>query len=121
MKTVLITGATSGIGEAITLCLAKEDYRLILTGRREERLDVLKNRLESEYNTKVQTLCFDVREYNEVEKAINNLSDEWKNIDILINNAGLAVGLSPLHEGVIDDWERMIDTNIKGQIGRAHV
>ena len=114
MKTALITGATSGIGEAIALCLAKENYRLILTGRREERLDVLKNKLESEYNAKVQTLCFDVREYNEVEKAINNLSGEWKNIDILINNAGLAVGLSPLHEGVIDDWERMIDTNIKG-------
>ena len=114
MKTALITGATSGIGEAIALCLAKEDYRLILTGRREERLDVLKNKLETEYNTKIQTLCFDVREYNEVEKAINSLSDECKNIDILINNAGLAVGLSPLHEGVIDDWERMIDTNIKG-------
>ena len=114
MKTTLITGATSGIGEAIAIRLAKEGYKLILTGRRNERLDILKNKLESEYSAQVHTLCFDVREYNEVEKAISDLPEKWKKIDILINNAGLAVGLNPLHEGVIDDWERMIDTNIKG-------
>ena len=114
MKTALITGATSGIGEAIAIRLAKEGYKLILTGRRNERLDVLKKKLESEYNAQVHTLCFDVRVYNEVESAIDSLPDNLKNIDILVNNAGLAVGLSPLHEGTVDDWERMIDTNIKG-------
>ena len=114
MKTVLITGATSGIGEAIAFRLAKENYKLILTGRRDERLHILKKRLESEYNASVYTLCFDVREYSDAENAINSLPDDWKRIDILVNNAGLAVGLSPIHEGVIDDWERMIDTNIKG-------
>ena len=114
MKTVLITGATSGIGEAIALRLAKENYILILTGRRSECLNVLKEKLESEYNAQVYTLCFDVRVYSDAESAINSLPDDWKKIDILINNAGLAVGLSSLHEGVIDDWERMIDTNIKG-------
>ena len=114
MKTALITGATSGIGEAIAFRLAKDNYKLILTGRRNERLDILKKKLEAEYDAQVHTLCFDVREYNEVEKAINSLPEEWNKIDILINNAGLAVGLSSLHEGVVDDWERMIDTNVKG-------
>jgi len=114
MKTVLITGATSGIGEAIAFRMAKENHKLILTGRRNERLDTLKKNLESKYNAQVFTLCFDVRVYSEAEKAINSLPDDLKKIDILVNNAGLAVGLNPLHEGVIDDWERMIDTNIKG-------
>ena len=114
MKTVLITGATSGIGEAIAFRLAKENCKLILTGRRNERLDTLKKNLESKYNAQVFTLCFDVRVYSEAENAINSLPDDLKKIDILVNNAGLAVGLNPLHEGVVDDWERMIDTNIKG-------
>ena len=114
MRTALITGATSGIGEAIALRLAKENYKLILTGRRSERLEELKKKLEAGYNAQVYILCFDVRVYDEVEKAINSLAGDWKKIDILINNAGLAVGLNPLHEGVVDDWERMIDTNIKG-------
>ena len=114
MKTVLITGATSGIGEAIAFRLAKENYTLILTGRRNERLDTLKKNLESEYKAQVHTLCFDVRVYNETESAINSLPDDLKKIDVLVNNAGLAAGLNPLHEGVVDDWERMIDTNIKG-------
>ena len=114
MKTILITGATSGIGEAIALRLAKDNYKLILTGRRTDRLEALKKHLESEYKAQVHTLCFDLRDFSKAEIAINSLPDEWKKIDILINNAGLAVGLSPLHEGVIDDWERMIDTNIKG-------
>ena len=114
MKTVLITGATSGIGEAIALRLAKEEYNLLLTGRRKERLEELKSRIEKDYNREVYTLCFDIRIYDEVEKAFNELPDKWKQIDILINNAGLAVGLAPLHTGVVDDWERMIDTNIKG-------
>ena len=115
MKNVLITGATSGIGEAIAIRLAKEkNYKLILTGRRRERLDVIKRKLESAYGVHVYTLCFDVRIYREAEKAINSLPDDWKTIDILVNNAGLAAGFNPLHEGLINDWEQMIDTNIKG-------
>lgn len=114
MKTALITGATSGIGKAIALRLAKEKYRLILTGRRIERLRELKLLIEKEHETQVHTLCFDIRVYDEVEKAVNTLPAEWKQIDILVNNAGLAVGLAPVHSGVVDDWERMIDTNIKG-------
>ena len=110
MKTAFITGATSGIGEAIAQRLAKENFALILTGRRNERLSALKKELE----TKVLTLCFDVREYEQVEKAVNTLPDAWKTIDILINNAGLAAGADPLHTASISDWEQMIDTNIKG-------
>lgn len=111
-KTVLITGATSGIGEAIAKLLAKNDYKLIITGRRLERLEELKKFLKAE--TDIYILNFDIRNKSEVENAINSLPDEWKEIDVLINNAGLAVGLSHINDGVIDDWERMIDTNIKG-------
>jgi NADP-dependent 3-hydroxy acid dehydrogenase YdfG len=114
MKTVLVTGATSGIGKAIAIRLAKEKYNLIITGRRKERLDELKRELETGFHVNVYILTFDVRRYDEVEKAINSLPDEWKEIDILVNNAGLAVGLDPIHQGIVDDWERMIDTNVKG-------
>jgi NADP-dependent 3-hydroxy acid dehydrogenase YdfG len=114
MKTALITGATSGIGKAIALRLAKENYALILTGRRNERLEALKKEIERDFETKVYTLCFDVREYDQVEKAINSLPGEWQAIEILVNNAGLAAGLDPIHTGSLDDWDRMIDTNIKG-------
>lgn len=113
-KTILITGATSGIGEAVAEAFAKEKFRLILTGRRVERLNSLTSRLVKKYEVNILPLNFDVREMVQVEKHLLNLPQEWQHIDILINNAGLAVGLSPLNEGVIDDWERMIDTNIKG-------
>ncbi|HBZ35525.1 MAG TPA: SDR family NAD(P)-dependent oxidoreductase [Bacteroidales bacterium] len=113
-KTILITGATSGIGEAVAEAFAKEKFRLILTGRRVERLNSLTSRLVKKYEVNILPLNFDVREMAQVEKHLLNLPQEWQHIDILINNAGLAVGLSPLNEGVIDDWERMIDTNIKG-------
>jgi NADP-dependent 3-hydroxy acid dehydrogenase YdfG len=113
-KIALITGATAGFGKAIAERLAKENYDVIITGRRKERLDALKISIEKERNVRVLPLCFDVRRYEEVEKNLSNLPPEWKNIDILVNNAGLAVGLNPIHQGVIDDWERMIDTNIKG-------
>ena len=113
-KTALITGATSGIGEAVAEAFAKEKFRLILTGRRVERLNSLTSRLVKKDEVNVLPLNFDVREMVQVEKHLLNLPQEWQHIDILINNAGLAVGLSPLNEGVIDDWERMIDTNIKG-------
>jgi len=114
MKTAFITGATSGIGRAVALRLAKEDFALILTGRRNERLIALKKELELNYDAKVLTLCFDVRVYEQVESAINSLPDEWKTIDVLINNAGLAAGADPIHTASISDWEQMIDTNIKG-------
>jgi NADP-dependent 3-hydroxy acid dehydrogenase YdfG len=113
-KIALITGSTSGLGKAIALRLAKEDYNIIIAGRRKERLEELEKEIGIKYEAKVLSLCFDVRVYDEVEKAINNLPEEWKNIDILVNNAGLAVGLDPVHQGVVDDWERMIDTNVKG-------
>ena len=113
-KIALITGATAGFGHAIAEKLSKEGYNLIITGRRKERLDDIKVQLEAESGIKVLALCFDVRRYDEVEKNLGNLPEEWKNVDILINNAGLAVGLSPIHEGNVDDWERMIDTNVKG-------
>jgi len=114
MKTAFITGATSGIGKAVAKRLAKENFALILTGRRNERLVELKNDLELNHKAKVLTLCFDVRVYEQVEKAVNTLPEEWQKIDILVNNAGLAAGADPFHTASISDWEQMIDTNIKG-------
>lgn len=111
---VLITGATSGIGKSSAEIFAKHGYHLIITGRRQERLMECKTELEKKYKISVHTLCFDIRVKEEVEKALQQLSDEHKKIDILINNAGLAAGLSSIQDGQIDHWERMIDTNIKG-------
>ncbi len=113
-KIVLITGATAGIGLSTSHIFAKNSYKLIITGRRKDRLDKLEKELVSKYNIKVLSLNFDVRKLSEVEDKLGNLPDEWQDIDILVNNAGLAVGLSHIDNGVIDDWERMIDTNIKG-------
>lgn len=113
-RIALITGASSGIGLATAKRLAQDGIDLIIAARREERILVLKDELAQQYGIQVHPLCFDIRNYEEVKTAIENLPVEWANIDILINNAGLAAGLSPIHEGVIDDWERMIDTNIKG-------
>ena len=112
--TALITGATSGIGRATAEIFAKNGYRLILTGRREDRLSEVKEHFEKEFNNKNQILNFDVRDLDSVKKAVDSIGEEWKNVDILINNAGLASGMSPIHEGDINDWELMIDTNIKG-------
>jgi 3-hydroxy acid dehydrogenase / malonic semialdehyde reductase len=113
-KIALITGATSGIGEAIAQLLAKAKYDLILTGRRESRLVEVAKKLEKDYAVKVLPLSFDVRSQEQVEKYLGGLPAEWKNIDVLVNNAGLAVGLNTIDSGVVDDWERMIDTNVKG-------
>lgn len=113
-KTILITGASAGIGEACAHLFAKNKYRLIIAARREDRLKKLKSVLEEEYKTEVYTLTFDVRNRDEVEKAINNLPTEWKTIDVLLNNAGLSLGLVPIQKGSIEDWETMIDTNVKG-------
>lgn len=109
----MITGATSGFGRATARKFARNGYNIIITGRRIERLEEVEKEL-AEYDVKVLSLNFDVRKRFEVEDTIADLPEEWKNIDILVNNAGLAVGLSHIDEGNIDDWDRMIDTNIKG-------
>ncbi|MDX9773041.1 MAG: SDR family NAD(P)-dependent oxidoreductase [Bacteroidales bacterium] len=113
-RTILITGATSGIGEATAIKFAESSDRLIITGRRKERLDELAAHLTGSYGIEVLALCFDVRVKDEVEKQLGNLPREWAQIDILINNAGLASGLGHIDEGETDDWDRMIDTNVKG-------
>lgn len=113
-KIALITGASSGLGKSIACKLAKEGYNVIITGRRQERLTELEKEIETHYDVEALSLVFDVRLYSEVEASINSLPEKWRNIDILVNNAGLAVGLNPVHQGIIDDWERMIDTNVKG-------
>ncbi len=112
-KTALVTGATSGIGEATAKHLASLGCNLVLCGRRAEKLASLKMEL-AHYQINIITLCFDICDYNETQNSINQLFDAGITIDILINNAGLAAGLSKIYEGEINDWERMIDTNIKG-------
>lgn len=111
-RTVLITGASAGIGEATARSLASAGFNLILTARRKERLDALASELQTECGIKVSTYAFDVRDPKSVAAFIATISDQG--VDVLVNNAGLAAGLSPLYEGSIDDWEQMIDTNIKG-------
>jgi 3-hydroxy acid dehydrogenase / malonic semialdehyde reductase len=113
-KTILITGSTSGIGEAAAGIFAKNGFKLIITGRRPDRLENLAASLRQQFNTKVLVLCFDIRDRKASHAAIENLPVDWQNIDILLNNAGLSLGLDPIHEGDVEDWETMIDTNIKG-------
>lgn len=112
-KLVLITGATSGIGEACARKFAQGGYRLILTGRNEQRLERLKALLEED-GAEVRLLKFDVRDRQAAKTAVESLDGDWKTVDVLINNAGLALGLTKEYEGDEDDWETMIDTNIKG-------
>ncbi len=113
-KIILVTGATSGFGRAIATRFAKEGYTVCITGRREDRLAEVKAELEKAYSAKVITLAFDIRERAQVEAAMTTLKTQVSHIDILVNNAGLASGLATIDEGDIDDWETMIDTNIKG-------
>lgn len=113
-KTVLITGATSGIGEACALLFAQNGYRLILVARRAAQLNSLAEKLTKEYATAVHTIELDVRDRKKVTQAIDALPSDWKQIDLLINNAGLAAGLDPIQNGNIDDWDAMMDTNVKG-------
>lgn len=112
-KIALITGATSGIGEACARKFAEGGYNLILTARRAEKLAEIKAQLEAK-DTKVRTLVFDVRDAEAAKQAIDSLEAEWQTIDVLINNAGLALGLEKEYEGDPEDWNTMIDTNIKG-------
>ena len=113
-KIVCITGATAGIGEACPYTFASHQYSLILTGRRADRLQAIAEKLKQRYAVEIKTLVMDVRRKEEVEKGLHSLPDEWKKIDVLINNAGLSQGLDPIHLGSTDDWDTMIDTNIKG-------
>lgn len=117
-KTVLITGATSGIGEATARLLSDNGFRLIICGRRKDRLDKLKKELESK--TEVKTLAFDVRHKDEVATAIQSLEESWNTVDILINNAGNAHGLAPIQAGSVEDWDAMIDINVKGLLYVSH-
>jgi NADP-dependent 3-hydroxy acid dehydrogenase YdfG len=110
----LITGATSGIGKSTAVEFAKHGYNLIITGRRQERLTELKTSLINQFSIKVLDLCFDVRDSKQVESVLSNLPLEFKNIDVLVNNAGLAAGLASIQDGKLNHWEQMIDTNIKG-------
>jgi NADP-dependent 3-hydroxy acid dehydrogenase YdfG len=113
-KTVLITGATSGIGRATAQLFAKRGYNVIITGRRKEKLEALRQKLNRKYAVTVKALCFDIRNKVATKKAWQSLDNHHQNIDILINNAGLAKGFSSIHKGKLEDWEQMIDTNIKG-------
>jgi serine 3-dehydrogenase len=113
-KITLITGASSGIGKACAEVFAKEKSNLILTARRIERLKSLANKLEKQNGIKVKCVQLDVRDYDQVKKAIDLLDNNWKKIDILINNAGLSRGLDKIYEGKKEDWDEMIHTNIKG-------
>lgn len=112
MKTALITGATSGIGKATAELLAKNNWRLIICGRNVEVLSQMKADLS--VTTEIFTLNFDIREFSQVEKAINSIPENWKKIDVLINNAGNAHGMDSLENGNIDDWDAMMDGNVKG-------
>jgi 3-hydroxy acid dehydrogenase / malonic semialdehyde reductase len=114
MKTILITGATAGIGKATAFRFAEDKYKLILTGRRADLLKTIATELEKKFNAAVYPLSFDTRKKADVEKSLDNLPGEWKKIDILVNNAGLAAGLDPVNSASTDDWDTMIDTNIKG-------
>ncbi|MFT3747604.1 MAG: SDR family NAD(P)-dependent oxidoreductase [Agriterribacter sp.] len=113
-KIVFITGATSGFGKACAEKFAKEGYNVIINGRREDRLQSLKAALEKQYNINVLTLAFDVRNRKDVFEKIQSIDEAWKKINILINNAGLALGRDYIDEGNMDDWDTMMDTNVKG-------
>lgn len=112
--TVLITGATSGIGRATARLFASKGFRLILTGRREDRLSALQTELEQRFHATIFPMAFDIRQEAVTRQLIRALPREWSEIDVLINNAGLAKGLAPIHEGKVEDWDTMIDTNVKG-------
>lgn len=113
-KIVLITGATSGFGKAIAERFAAEKWNCIITGRRADRLHALADELREKHQVRVLSLVFDVQKKEEVFQNLTHLPNEWKDIDVLVNNAGLALGRSTIDEGNIDDWDTMIDTNVKG-------
>lgn len=113
-KIALITGATSGIGSATAHKLAQNGFNVIITGRRNDLLDNLKKELGIKYKADVFTMNFDIRDQKAIDRLIDEIPEKWRKIDVLINNAGLAAGFNPIQDGDLDDWEQMIDTNIKG-------
>lgn len=113
-KTIFITGATAGIGKAAAYKFAEHGWNIIINGRRADLLRELENEIKNNFSVQVLTLPFDVRDKVEVSTSIRSIPHDWKKIDVLLNNAGLAQGLSLIQEGSIEDWETMIDTNIKG-------
>ncbi len=113
-KVVMVTGASSGIGRAIAELFAFNGFKVIMTGRRKERLETIEKELKQQFEVNIQSLVFDVRDQKAVQAAIESLPEDWQQVDILINNAGLARGRSPIHQGALEHWETMIDTNIKG-------
>lgn len=119
-KLVLITGATTGIGEACAIAFAQQGARLILAARSQQKLVGFADRLSTEYHIDVLPVTLDVRDREAVEMAMHALPDEWKAIDVLINNAGLALGLSSIQDGNLNDWDAMIDTNVKGLLYVSH-
>lgn len=120
-KIVFITGASSGIGEGCARKFAGNGYKVIINGRNIEKLTAVRNALETEYNAEVYMLPFDVRDRQAAVSAIESLPEDWKNIDILINNAGLVIGLDKEHEGNLDEWDIMIDTNIRALIAMTRI
>jgi NADP-dependent 3-hydroxy acid dehydrogenase YdfG len=120
-KIALITGASAGIGEACAHTFAREGYNLILTGRRIKRLEELAQHLNDKYNIEVAVSSFDIRNREQVLNNLEGLPAEWKKVDVLINNAGLSQGLDPIDKGSYDDWDTMIDTNIKGLLYASKV
>jgi len=110
----LISGASSGIGRATAITLARNNFDVIITGRRSDKLETVEEEIRSKTEADVLSLTFDIRDLKAVNKACDKLTGKWENVDVLVNNAGLAAGLSQIHEGSPDDWEQMIDTNIKG-------
>ncbi len=119
-KTALITGATSGFGEALAKKFAANSYNVIITGRRKERLEKLKVELERDNDCTAYTMNFDVRDKQKVKEVFHALPQEWRSIDVLVNNAGLASGLDKIQDGSSEDWDKMIDTNVKGLLYVSH-
>ncbi len=115
-KLALITGASSGIGRATALRLAKEGYNIIVTGRRNDRLESLQSEIKSYYDVKVFTAQFDIQQKEAVQEFVNFLTGEWRDVDVLVNNAGLALGKESFQNGNLRDWDIMIDTNVKGMM-----
>ena len=120
-KIVFITGASSGIGAACARAFAKEGARLILNARSVDKLNSLKNELEKEFSSDVLILPFDVRDRKAASESLNSLPDKWKEIDILVNNAGLVIGMDKEQEGSLDEWDIVIDTNIKSLLAMTRM
>jgi NADP-dependent 3-hydroxy acid dehydrogenase YdfG len=110
----IITGASAGFGRATAIALARNNYDVVITGRRSEKLETVEEAIRSKTDADVLSLTFDIRDKEAVKEACEKLTGKWEAIDVLVNNAGLAAGMSLIHEGNVDDWEQMIDTNIKG-------